>query len=372
MNRRAFLQIAAGLPLLPVAMHYASPRILVIGDSVTWGQGLLPSEKMHVLLAQKLFAQNGVEPLVAHYARSGAKIGYDNGQPTQSTPSAPWEWREVPEPSPTLREQCDRAATDHPDKHWDYIILCGGINDVGVETIFWPATTEATITGLCERYCNDAMSRLLDQLADEYVSVNPAVKVIVLGYYSVLSEESHLPSEITKAVEALSHRAPTLLDVLKDEVSRSRGVSPQNALVSNSQTFYQASRSNLQAAVAAANTKTNTFLYVDPAIAPPQAAFTNDEFIFGLKGLGPEDDVASYREQYCKMLYRLSVVKPSDAVNQFVCDRASVGHPNRFGAARYADVIWAALQQPAPTASPSAIPVETLTPLPSPASTQTP
>ncbi|HYT76004.1 MAG TPA: hypothetical protein VEL79_14715, partial [Vicinamibacterales bacterium] len=52
--------------------------MLVLGDSVTWGQGLLDGQKMHDIVRDKIAQTHG--PVRAlQLAHSGAVIGVDSG-----------------------------------------------------------------------------------------------------------------------------------------------------------------------------------------------------------------------------------------------------------------------------------------------------
>lgn len=161
LNRSEFVKLVAATTALPTALMSASPRILVVGDSVTWGQGLLPSEKMHRLLARMLFDRDGVEPQILNYAHSGAIVGFVNGVPTSPLSPSGWWPPEIPRAYPTVLEQLLQALSDHPDARYDAIIVSASINDVSVQTIFNPTTQPDVITSRCAQYCHDAMVQLL-------------------------------------------------------------------------------------------------------------------------------------------------------------------------------------------------------------------
>jgi lysophospholipase L1-like esterase len=333
--------LVAATPALPSALTSASPRILVLGDSVTWGQGLLPNQKMHRLLAKMLFDRNGIEPEILHYAHSGAVVGFVNGAQMPPGPSQPWWPREIPNPYPTVREQLDQVALDHPDWRYDAIVVAAGINDVDVRKIFNPTTSTATIANLCARYCDGAMQLLLDAIQQRFVAANPSVKVIVLGYYPVLSDASDIPS-VASVAEALVRETISPPHPSANLQAYTYTFSLRDILVRNSLAFRDASLSNLQSAVAAANAKwgANNFQFVDPHIADAEAAFTQSPLIWGLtKNLDDaEDPVLNDRIEYCNYLLQK---KPGP--DQFTCLRASLGHPNVSGAERYAQQLYPVL-----------------------------
>lgn len=317
---------------------------------MAWGQGLLPEQKIHSVFAQMLYQQHLVEAEVLHYAHSGATIGFENGTPTPPVTVPRWWPREIPQANPTIYEQCELAKADHPDQRFDYIILAGGINDVNVTTIFWPWTSVDEIYSRSHRYCRDAMLALLTNLRSRYVAANPYVKVIVLGYYPVLTAVSAIPN-VWDVIRALIfenvdwwRRREQLMS--QSVVSAGYWDAEKN-LVRNSIAFRDASREDLDSAVSAANAAGSTanFLYVDPYIADNEAAFADNALLWDLlpKTEIPHDPIYDDRIQYCTYLLRNQHVEP------FTCERASVGHPNIQGAVRYANKIFAAVSPPLPT-----------------------
>src|SRR5512143_1544595 len=102
-------------------------RMVALGDSVVWGQGLEPGEKFSSLVQAALDIDSCT--LLAH---SGATIGV--GVDTTEPPLD----GEVPTWYPTILQQC-AAFTDSPETV-DLVIVNGGINDVEVRTILNPLT----------------------------------------------------------------------------------------------------------------------------------------------------------------------------------------------------------------------------------------
>lgn len=335
---------------------FATPRILVLGDSVTWGQGLRADQKMHSLLADMLYAQNGVEPQTFHYAHSGGTIGYENGVPTKPVAVQDWWPREIPRANPTLHEQCALVAQRHRDQRFDYVILSAGINDVSVMTIFNPRTSEDDIRSRTKTYCHDQMSFLLDELHAQFVSANPAVRIFVLGYYPVLTNESAIPSlaAVVKALARETINPPRPHGLAETQWNIDWDL--RGTLIRNSIAFRDASRDGLSSAVAEVNEKfsVQNFTFVDPLLSNDEAAFAPKALLWGLRP-GTEvstDPIYDDRIKYC-----VDVVKEPIGVDQFTCERASLGHPNVGGAMRYAQRLFAAITPvPAPQATASTQP----------------
>src|SRR5947199_1451967 len=103
-------------------------RIVCIGDSVVWGQGLLETEKFDSMVREALtrFLSGVTLEKTAH---SGAVIGVSGamGNPAPG---------EVPESRLSIIEQCD-GFTNSPETV-DLVLMDGGINDVGVSNILNP------------------------------------------------------------------------------------------------------------------------------------------------------------------------------------------------------------------------------------------
>jgi hypothetical protein len=74
----------------------AVQRIVVFGDSVTWGQGLLDTEKFSTIVGTRLGVPVEHITMLAH---SGAVIGVG------INPEVPAQPGEVPRPYPTILQQ---------------------------------------------------------------------------------------------------------------------------------------------------------------------------------------------------------------------------------------------------------------------------
>lgn len=343
MDRRSFISLAVGALAVPVVAPpiLSSPRILVLGDSVMWGQGLEENEKIHRVLARLLFSQNGFEPSVLHYAHSGATIGYIGGAVAHAIPAPGWWPAEIPIASPTLHDQCNQVAADHPDERFDIVLLTGGINDVKVQNIFNPGTTIQQINDLSAKYCNGAMTSFLGELRSRYLAANPNIKILVLGYYSVLSSDSDVPDifDVAKALAKEAINPPKPQIGAKLTTANAKAFNLQEKLIENSLAFRSASQANLANAVQNANLglATPNFFFVDPMILDTEAAFTPNALIWGLRKSDetPEDPLYNDRLAYCANL-----LQEKPGIDRFTCDRASLGHPNVAGARRYAQKIF--------------------------------
>jgi lysophospholipase L1-like esterase len=342
MKPRDFLVSATSVFLAPASRALAADplRMLVIGDSVLWGQGLWDDQKMHNLVAQQLVAGGAPWPQIFHYAVSGATIGFKDGQPLSG--ASVWSWwpRELPKSNPTLYEQCLQVQADHPKQLFDLILVVGGINDVDVRTIFDPLTSTSDITKACQLYCNGAMSDLLEVVRATFLAANPNARVLVLGYYDIFSPLTQFP-DITKVLEVLIAEtfSPPGFHVETARPLTNPIDQIEDILRRNAKAFREGAHKNLSAAVDAANVKApGRYTFVDPAFTADEAAFAPNRLVFGLdSGELAEDPRAQDRKRFCAE----EQITPGPA--RFQCDRASMGHPNVAGAQKYAQAIMAKL-----------------------------
>ncbi|HLK52053.1 MAG TPA: hypothetical protein VKU42_01280, partial [Candidatus Angelobacter sp.] len=123
--------------------------LLVIGDSVVWGQGLAYEHKTARILAEHL----GVEmKMLAH---SGAKIGIRDSY-TVTMPSA-----EIPCFFPTILQQLQEFNGDPVSVQW--VLMNGGINDVEIQRLFNPMIPQYELELHIRNYCGRDLLAILQQ-----------------------------------------------------------------------------------------------------------------------------------------------------------------------------------------------------------------
>lgn len=298
-----------------MANHF---RIVSLGDSIIWGQGLLPNEKLDALVQQALLPKYPGGVTLDRLAHSGAVIGA-NGASGNPQPG------EVPAARLSIIEQCDGYANS-PDTV-DLVLLNGGINDVGVASILNPLALNLDTRVI--RACHDGMLVLLKRVATKFSQAT--CKILVTGYYSILSAQSD-PLGVTKLLSLFGIAVPPFLDKDLDFI---------NPVLDRCEAFFKDSTQQLTRAIADAG---------DPRIAFVPSGFTdaNSVFVSGtslLWGLdldddmGPQDPVAAARHPLCDVAHP----GPLQIPERELCYRASAGHPNVQGAAKFSRQILAAL-----------------------------
>ena len=290
----------------------ANPRIVVLGDSVSWGQGLLPQHKFANLVASSTGGSaNSNSFMLAH---SGAIIGVSNPDPRTSRDS------EIPAPTPMIIDQVSQVQTPETV---DLVLIMGGINDVNVTTIFDPFTTLADLHKLTQQACYSDMKRLLTKALGTFTK--PTVQIRVVGYYPILSPLSN-PIPVP-AGDPLVHFLGNLNLGFPLTLERKLVL---GALSDRAMQFWNDSNDYLQQAVTElSNGNAQRLAFITTPFTPDSALFTPNPLLWGFgNDLGPEDEVETQREAACAIQYPpLTELIPNE-----ICHLASIGHPNVAGA----------------------------------------
>jgi lysophospholipase L1-like esterase len=305
----------------------SSMNVVVLGTSVMWGQGLEDHDKIHQLLAQMLRTKHP-EVNMTFLAHSGASTGYhDDGE--VDTHRAARLHGEVPTPYPTLVQQIEEfdSVGIAPDAV-DIVLLDAGINDVGLERILNPLTSPDDIKKAVALYCQDHMEKLITLLVTKF----PNAKIVIAAYYEFISEdcEEKYLRLLIKALDKLPGGfiadvvLGTAIHLIKQRIALNC-----DAFVDYSLLAFQtiAKQMNVQLP------KERVFVAV-PNIKDEHAIFASDPWLFGVnEDLSPQDPMAHLRNSACDESGILRTVP-------LVCERASIGHPNRKGAVAYAEAIF--------------------------------
>jgi hypothetical protein len=216
----------------------------------------------------------------------------------------------------------------------DLVLLNGGINDVNVRAILNPLLDDKSLLQATEQACFTEMAALLREVAMTYSSA----RIIVLGYYPIVSPQSNLDL------------LPVLLGALGFAVAGPNGiltalgaVGIRNQLIHRSRLFVLRAHESLARAVATLNSEhklngaDRAFLAV-PDFRDEHAVLAPDALLWGVNDDGsPEDPIAADRARSCRV--------QKDVIDRTICEHASAGHPNPKGTAYYAQAIEPLLVQ---------------------------
>ena len=303
-----------GAPQKTPVANGQPPVMLVMGDSVMWGQGLEDGHKFYRLVFEQL-SQRYPGLQAAMRAHSGAVIGAGVNSTWPSLPS------EIPATGPTIFDQYNHYAEPSAVR---VILMNGGINDIDIRVLLNPTTSPPTLSALIKRYCYADMKLLLQAVAAKFS--DPQCRIILLGYYPILSENSE------------EHGIPFLLKARgipnAEILLQSAGASDPRDLALQ---FWTESDLSFKAAVAEANQAAdNRITYVLPPYGAENALFEADPWLWSVgMDLAAEDEVVDQRTEACIRLV-------PGWLDCQICRRASVGHPDPTGAIKYYEAIMSA------------------------------
>jgi beta-glucosidase/6-phospho-beta-glucosidase/beta-galactosidase/lysophospholipase L1-like esterase len=317
--------LADGTPSNEIPVVLDTFRMLVLGDSIPWGQGLQEHQKFHSLVQTAVKAREGkIGAYKTVLAHSGATIGV--GDNTSLPPIS----GEVPTSYPTIMQQCN-AFTDAPETV-DLVLVNGGLNDINIRNVLNPGTSVATVIAATNKYCYEHMKQLLQRITTKF----PNSRVVVTGYYPIVTADSDIVLlEVLLTVMGVS------LAGIAGGITAA-GVKPK--IVQNCRTFAEHSTAKLQAAVEDVNDSLPgepRVFFANPMFSTQNAALAPDAWLWGVNGdFSPQDNlIAGSRWQACELNRRRTDLE--------TCRRASAGHPNQRGAQEYASSILAALEDEA-------------------------
>lgn len=299
-------------------------KMAVVGDSVMWGTGLKTKDKIHTLVAKMIERDTQRIVEVQHLAQTGARI--TRRRNLRGTVTSKEGAQETPHNDPIIPKQVERIEAPN---EVELVLVNGGINDVGVAKILDPQTTASNLTVATRRHCEHDMVAMLNKIR----LTLPNAKAVVAGYFPIFSDESD------PEIDVLSHTL-TILSLLSPAPGAGLLISYiakeylLGELASLSRVWADRSRRSLTQAVARVNARRpRVFALAQPQFDPLECLYAPANRLFNLdENLDPVDPMKIERAALC-------VRDGFTGSGKRVCFRASVGHPNEFGARKYADSI---------------------------------
>lgn len=314
-------------------------EMLVLGDSLNWGQGLHEEQKFYYKvkewIANRQFNQNRCINTVV-MAHSGAVI---DGKPDPGIlPDVEYQG-ELNIGTPTVMQQVDRAVKKYTELRRisaddvDLIIINGGINDLNLRNIFNPLYPERDLVAAAEIQCYQKMRDLLRHAAQNFKNA----RFVVPSYYRIVSDiltEDMLRRFIKGVIRSkLRIKVP----ILKNDYFFRKF---KYFYVRRSQVFYDQSSEKLKKAVDEINNDLSLalpaggkrVLFVPVEFQDENCYGGKNSFIWELNDESVSiDPYAQLRKAICKL--------EKGKVNHEICYRASTGHPNVAGADAFAKAI---------------------------------
>lgn len=274
--------------------------ILVIGDSVIWGQGLNEENKYSNKFALAMLKKKGISSRIYRYAHSGAIAQVNESKCATARPSFNVVHGEIPlkeHPHKRIGCQIEEFKSTPGVPNIDVILMNGGANDLGlidsfISYILMPlrmadiptdAVIKKTVEGLLNKIKND--------------TTFDNAKIIYTSYYNPFSSDSTY----------------TILPL-------------PGAVVAKGDSYHQAMDRSLQNAVTSIFAPTRAGL-AKITVGLRHGMNASQAFVWPYSPLGPNDEVLVMRKNTCKQL-------DED------CEDAGELHPNVAGAQEYADSVY--------------------------------
>lgn len=353
-------------------------EMLAIGDSVMWGQGLLEKDKFTYRvknwLETDVFKGNRLVNLHV-MAHSGAAITekpdgnfdplkYYNGEINLWTPSITRQAMDAfncyNQPT-NLPDKCYQAPSERlsyykgnpvTPENVDLILVDGCINDMTPIKLFDAFFSKDKIRAAARQYCDGEMTILLKELVKRF----PNARIIVTGYFPLISKESDSTAVVAAVLNAFG-RNPFSDVALKalgklDTPTLKQTHFIRNYLAKRSAIWYEESNESLRNAV----DKTNKLpeLKTVSRDLPARVFFAKVTFgaenTYGAQNTflwklidktRTNDPLFEARAEICQALK----LEGANRLERFVCHRAGLFHPNIKGADAYYKAIISKLEQ---------------------------
>lgn len=293
--------------------------IVVFGNSVAWGQGLKEDRKYYSKVAESIKERTNLSVIKEVYAHSGAIIGSESLPPKRGVgPEVPYDY-------PTILQQVN----NYPGiaEQVDLVLIDGGINDVGLSKIAQRKYAQSVRNDTSTVF-STAMPLLLSRVKSKFTNQHSNPKVVVLGYYQVISELTTLAGLENFIIGFIGVTLSIFLALL--------GLVGLNALrrhlSNNFEAFATTANLTMSRIIGEINMDPTgpRILFANPFFSTANALEAPDTFLWGIL---ERDDVRRERVDQCE------IARNSVSGIPIYCEIASTGHPNSRGAERYSNTI---------------------------------
>ena len=362
-SRREFIKRLGAVSLSLIAVRSAFSvenlstsepiDLLVVGDSVIWGQGLEERDKFYSLTAEWLRStafgsKRDVRVKVKAHSGSTIKMHQDEaaGYKKAGRDEGYYYKPEVNVGSPSIWYQIGAASEEYKAagvaKGADIIMLSGGITDISVAKLLDPFGDDSKLPELIEKSCGDGIFELLERSRSLY----PQALIVVVGYFPILSSKTDGGKLFNGWLESMAF--PRFLKSLANNpLTRSvffRDI--RRKTINRSRIWFSESSKQMKAAVDRFNHVHGgeIAVFVPSPITEETCLETPDTLLFRMGKMGrSEDPLFAERSAECRTA--LPELKRSTGLNYPVryCEIAAIGHPNQAGARAYADSIITAI-----------------------------
>jgi hypothetical protein len=262
---------------------------------------------------------------------------------------------------PTINNQVDNALKSFADpSQVDLILINGCINDLDSRRLLNAANTPDEIRDLAHAKCGPPVEALLTRMTSAF----PQAQVILTGYYPILSEKTANDLFIRALAKRFYAPAPGA-PKMGDKALRARLIAISREWYQTSNQMLAAAARNVDAQLSARHANQHVLFAAIP-FRPEHSFAAGESHLWGFDAsalrkflvvitlgrvnLRTNDERRSARSELCKEFYRRKPVETADEKQAregrlMRCRLAAIGHPNRKGAAMYADAVGTLLKK---------------------------
>ena len=359
-----FLTASVAFGDCPVNPAAGDPlQMLVIGDSIMWGQGLRDEEKFSSRVKCWLEQKTDREVKLHVEAHSGAVI---SGSPSVQSIFTSGNG-EVNMTSPTINDQLDHAIQFYKQERTTpaLILMNGCINDVGVKNLLAVLTPLEDLRAQARQNCGEKMQLLLRRVRDSF----PQAHVVVTSYYPIVSPQTDDNAFLRLLVKKLNNQRP--------EARRMTDKEMRQRLIAISEEWYKTSTASLAEAVMKSNEGSDSqspkVMFAEIQFGPEHVFAAPETLLwtflfastnlsgfakvvvllsFGTAAYKANDHVRESRIKSCEATFKKPKGVKEDKRQKedredlfLICRYASLGHPNHMGALIYTEAIKGQLLQ---------------------------
>ena len=325
--------------------------ILVIGDSLVWGQGLNEEQKFYRIIKEwirdDVWADEG-RVRVNVKAHSGATINLSDAEAGALLAAegdvASGVHPEINVSFPTIKKQLHVAGAEYAGDPGivRLVLVSGGVPEVGVSNILNPFGSDSKLRSDIERYCFREMSDLLISTTATFQNA----QIAVIGYYPIIT--SHTPvKRIMNDVLELYNWPRWTKPLINNPVNRVLWRRYRRNMIRRSRIWHERSTSSLQRAVDRANRSTGDerVVFVPAPFADMHGYGAPKTFLWKVASKGKAADPASeQRKAVCRPTLDDLRRDTNLKYRTRVCELASIGHPNADGSAAIAAALRETLE----------------------------
>ena len=358
-SRRQFLKSLGAIATFFVANRTGfsfaqiseSFEMLVVGDSLIWGQGLEEKDKFYTLTKDWLQSELRKEVNLKVKAHSGATIFLHEKESQLLKKAGKSETESFyPEANvsfPTLKTQIETAKSEYEKEgkkadSINLIMLTGGIVDITVAGVLNPLGNEKELKRQIVQYCNEDMFRFLDESA----KVFPNALFVVVGYFPIFSEKTDTAKAFNATLEAYAIPRP-LKPFTNNILTRPFFRLIKKKAINRSRVWFEDSNREFQTAVTRLNEKAGKqrAVFVKTPLTEENAFETPNTLLFRMGGNGRTLD-SFYDERLIECKKVFGSLRKSIGLKQSIrqCEIAAIAHPNPEGAKAYTEAIKTTLK----------------------------